>query len=105
MLITIDSEIANLDAHSDFFSPLTQTDYSRLGPVFYQVAGMDLWKDSAIFYSDKVQKAGEKVKVEIYPGVPHVWWSMFPQLSINKKWARDLVDGVEWLLKQKEDGS
>lgn len=100
--MTID--LSNCDPHSPLFTALSQTDYSRLGPVFYQVAGMDIWKDSAIFYCDQIRKAGDKVKVEIYPGVPHFWWSMYPQLSINQKWARDLVNGVDWLLKQNVDG-
>ncbi len=97
-------ELSNCDAHDPLFTPLTQTYYSQLGPVFYQVAGMDIWKDSAIFYCDQIRKAGGDVKLEIYPGVPHTWWSMYPQLSISEKWVRDLVDGVDWLLKLKNDG-
>ncbi|KIX93239.1 uncharacterized protein Z520_11094 [Fonsecaea multimorphosa CBS 102226] len=99
--LTKDIEISNFDAHSPNVTPLTQTDFSKLGPVFYQVAEMDIWRDSAVFYCDKIKEAGGQVKVEIYPGVPHLWWSMYPQLSINKKWVHDLVNGVEWLLSQK----
>ena len=94
------ADVANCDPDDPLFTPLRLTDYSGLGPVFYQVAGMDLWKDSAYFYCDKVAKAGGKVKLELYPGVPHTWFSMYPQLSINKKWAKDLLEGVEWLLKE-----
>lgn len=94
-------ELGKFQPDSPLFTPLTQKDFSGLGPVFYQVAGMDIWRDSALFYCDLVRKFGGKTKVEVYPGLPHLWWSMYPQLSINKKWARDLVDGVAWLLKQK----
>ncbi|EXJ61605.1 hypothetical protein A1O7_02033 [Cladophialophora yegresii CBS 114405] len=84
-------------------SPLELTDFSGLGPVYYQAAEMDIWRDSAILYCDKIRQAGGQAKIDIYPGVPHLWWSMYPQLSINKKWVKDLVDGVEWLLKQNRD--
>ncbi|OQU99302.1 hypothetical protein CLAIMM_04950 [Cladophialophora immunda] len=93
-------KISNFDAHDPYVTPLTRTDYSGLGPVFYQVAEMDIWRDSALFYCNKIKEAGGQVKVEIYPGVPHLWWSMYPQLSINRKWIQNLMKGVEWLLSQ-----
>lgn len=93
-------DVAKCNPHSPLFTPFHLTDYSGLGPIFYQVAGMDIWKDTAFLYCDKVKKAGGKVKLDYYPGLPHTWWSMYPQLSVNKKWAKELVDGVDWLLKQ-----
>ncbi|KAJ9605717.1 hypothetical protein H2200_009566 [Cladophialophora chaetospira] len=99
------AHLASLSADEPHATPLTLTDYSGLGPVYYQAAEMDIWRDSAIFYCKKIREAGGQAKLEIYPGVTHTWWSMFPQLSINKKWAKDLVNGTEWLLKQKRDGS
>jgi acetyl esterase/lipase len=98
-----ETDIASFDSNDSSVTPLTQTDYSGLGPVYYQAAEMDIWRDSAIFYCDKIRQAGGHAKLDIYPGVPHLWWSMYPQLSINKKWVKDLVEGVEWLLKQKRD--
>ncbi|EXJ66581.1 uncharacterized protein A1O5_10251 [Cladophialophora psammophila CBS 110553] len=96
-------QISDFDACDPFVTPLTQTDFAGLGPVFYQVAEMDIWKDSAIFYCNRIKEAGGQAKVEIYPGVPHLWWSMYPQLSINRKWVHNLVNGVEWLLNQTRD--
>ncbi|KAI1620253.1 Alpha/Beta hydrolase protein [Exophiala viscosa] len=97
------ADLAKCDASSPLFSPFTQKDFSGLGPVYFQVAGMDLWKDTSPFYCDLIEQAGGRTKIDVYPGVPHLWYSIYPQLSINKKWARDLVDGVEWLLKQKSE--
>lgn len=91
----------NFDLNDPLISPLNMTDYSRLGPLYYQAAEMDIWRDSAAFYCEKVRQAGNQVKLEIYPGVVHTWWSMYPQLSINKKWIKDLIEGVEWLLASK----
>ncbi|KIV81733.1 hypothetical protein PV11_03896 [Exophiala sideris] len=96
------ADLAKVDASSPLFSPFTQKDFSDLGPVYFQVAGMDLWKDTSFLYCDLVKKAGGKTKIDVYPGVPHLWYSIYPQLSINQKWAQDLINGVEWLLNQKE---
>lgn len=98
------ADVAQCDPDDPLLTPLRLTDFSRLGPIYYQVAGMDIWKDSAYFYSGLVEKAGGKVKLDFYPGVPHTWWAMYPQLSINKKWAKDLIDGVAWLLKEGSQG-
>lgn len=84
---------------------MTVTDYSKLGPVYYQSAEMDVWRDTATFYCDRITEAGGQAKLDVYPGVPHLWWAIYPQLSINKKWAKDLVDGVGWLLSQNRDVS
>ena len=48
-------------------TPLTQTDHS--GSVYYQAAEMDIWRDSAIFYCDKMREPGGQAKFEIFPGV------------------------------------
>ncbi len=96
-------DMAGITAEDPYATAFTQTDYSGLDPVYYQAAEMDIWRDTATVYCDKIREAGGQAKLEIYPGVPHLWWSMYPQLSINKKWVKDLVDGTEWLLKQKRD--
>jgi acetyl esterase/lipase len=95
--------MAKCNANDPLFTPLNLTDFSRLGPIHYQIAGMDMWKDSALFYCGKVKEAGGSVKMDLYPGVPHVWYSMYPELSINKKWSKDLITGVGWLLTQKPE--
>jgi acetyl esterase/lipase len=96
-------DISRVRADDYLATPLTQTDYSCFGPVYYQAAEMDIWRDSAIFHCEKIREAGGQAKIDIYPGVVHTWWSMYPQLTINKKWIKDLVDGTEWLLKQNQD--
>jgi len=99
------ADLSDCDTTSPLFTPLTLDDFSRLGPIYFQIARMDLWKDSALSYCDRLREAGSPVKVEVYPGVPHTWFAMYPQLSINRKWAQDLVHGVEWLLQAKKHAS
>jgi acetyl esterase/lipase len=97
--------LAGVNIQDPLLTPLTRSDLSGLGPVFYQAAEMDIWRDSAVFYCDKIRQAGGKARLMVYPGVVHTWWSIYPQLSINRKWARDLVEGVEWLLKPRKNGA
>lgn len=51
------------------------------------------------YYSHLRREAGSATKHIVYPGLPHTWWYFFPEISVTKRWARDLVDGVGWLLQ------
>jgi acetyl esterase/lipase len=93
-------DLADPEVTSPLFTPLNYKDHSRLPPIYYQVAGVDPWRDSAILYANLLRQAACQTKIEVYPGVPHCWWAVYPQLSITKKWASDTVEGVRWLLKQ-----
>lgn len=46
------------------------------------------------------EEEGIKTKVDMYPGMPHGFWSIAPQLKVSQKFVEDSVKGVEWLLKQ-----
>ena len=81
----VNTDMAGITADDPYATPFTLKDYSGLGPLYYQAAEMDIWRDSTKLYCDKIREAGGQAKLEIYPGVQHLWWSMYPQLSINQK--------------------
>lgn len=37
------------------------------------------------------------VRVNVYPGLPHVFW-IFPEISASQTAWRDLLEGVKWLV-------
>jgi acetyl esterase/lipase len=59
---------------------------------------MDPLRDEAIIFERRLRENGTKTKVDIYPGVPHNFWSVFPTINLSKKFVQDTVKGVEWLL-------
>ena len=93
-------DLANLDVDSRLISPFLEKDHSKLPPLYYQVCGMDPWRDSGIFYTHLLSEAGVPTKLDLYPGLPHCWWSAYPQISTSRKWAKDTVEGVRWLLRE-----
>ena len=60
---------------------------------------MDPLRDDGISYENACREHGVDTKVDVYPGVPHCWWEMFPQLEASKKQAVDSVNGFKWLLQ------
>jgi acetyl esterase len=42
------------------------------------------------------------VRVNVYQGLPHAFW-IFPEISTSGQAAQELLDGIDWLLKEISD--
>jgi hypothetical protein len=42
--------------------------------------------------------------MDLYKGMPHSWWSMFPEMEASKQRVEDSVRAVGWLLGSEESG-
>lgn len=99
----IDNYIPNKADRADpRFSPLLfPTGHKGLPPAYFQICGLDPLRDEALI-AERImrEEEGIKTKVDMYPGMPHGFWSIAPQLKVSQKFVEDSVKGVEWLLKQ-----
>ncbi|SMR41619.1 unnamed protein product [Zymoseptoria tritici ST99CH_1E4] len=86
------------------FSPLLwPTGHGGLPPQYFQICGGDPLRDEGLIYERLLrEKEGTATKVDVYPGQPHGFWSVFPQMKASQKFIGDSVKGVEWLLQQKK---
>ena len=58
-------------------------------------------RDEALVYERILREdEGVKTKVDVYSGLPHGFWSIFPQMKASQQFTEDSVAGAEWLLKQ-----
>lgn len=72
-----------------------------LPPVYMQVCGMDPFRDEELIFERLLRtKHNIKTKVDVYPGLPHAFWTLFPKFPGAAKAAADAVDGMSWLLQQ-----
>ncbi|KAG7091871.1 hypothetical protein E1B28_008272 [Marasmius oreades] len=81
-------------------SPLLLSSHKGLPPAFIQVCGLDPLRDEGIVYKKVLEEAGVPVKLEVYPGVPHIFDVLFPTLKQSAKWIKDFRDGLRWLISQ-----
>jgi acetyl esterase/lipase len=90
------------DRGSELFSPLVfKTGHAGLPPSYFQVCGADPLRDEALIYEKVLREdEGIKTKVDVYPGLPHGFWSMFPTIPSSKKFVEESVKGVQWLVEQ-----
>lgn len=74
-----------------------------LGKTFIQAGGLDALRDQAIIYAKALDEEWEaEVRLNVYGGYGHMFWTNWPQLEESKKFWKDTVEGFEWLLGQKK---
>lgn len=59
---------------------------------------MDPVRDCSIVLEQIYKDEEVPTKIDIYPGLPHAFWAIFPELEISRKRERDAVEGLKWLL-------
>lgn len=70
--------------------------------AYFQVCGMDLLRDESLIYLDILKNNGVDTRLDLYPGMPHIFWSVFGPGTTRQsdKWAVDTKEGYKWLLRR-----
>lgn len=91
------------DLQSKLYSPfIWPGGHKDLPPIAFQVCGLDMLRDGALIYEKVLrEELGMKTRLQVYPGLPHGFWSFFPQLEASAGFRKDTVGNVRWLLEQK----
>ncbi|CAG7566089.1 unnamed protein product [Fusarium equiseti] len=94
-------ESAAGDTSSPFFVPfIWPTGHQGLPKTYSQVCGMDILRDEDLIYEQVLREdTGIETRLDVYPGMPHIFWGSFSHLAQGKKAAEDLTDGIRWLLE------
>jgi acetyl esterase/lipase len=62
---------------------------------------MDPLRDEALIYEEILSEDnGVKTLVDLYPGLPHGFWSVWTEAGFTKTFRDDCVKGMKWLLEQ-----
>lgn len=81
-------------------SPLLFESHSDLAlRAAVYVCGWDPRRDETLLFEQLLREEGVTTKKYIYPGLPHGFWTMCPDLDDSKEWEKDLLEGVKFLLE------
>ncbi|KAL9107670.1 MAG: hypothetical protein Q9227_007477 [Pyrenula ochraceoflavens] len=83
-----------------FAALLNPNGHKELPRAYFQHCGMDPLRDEGIIYQKVLEEEGDvKTKSDMYPGLPHGFWSTIPNSQVARKRLNDVVKGVEWLFR------
>jgi len=91
----------NSDQMSPLAHPMAFESHAGLPPTYFQICGKDPLRDEGLIYEEILREEnGIKTLVDVYPGLPHGFWAIWPEASFSKKLHEDSVKGIKWLLEQ-----
>ncbi|KAL5610292.1 hypothetical protein FOVSG1_004973 [Fusarium oxysporum f. sp. vasinfectum] len=89
-----------LDKHADdeWLFPLLSPHINKFPSVYLVACGADPLRDDNVAMEHELRSKGVKVKLDMYQGLPHVFW-MFPTLSATKTFIGNLLAGIKFILE------
>lgn len=83
-------------------SPLLfPTGHKVLPPAYFAVAGADPWRDMNLIYEEILrEECAVRTKVDIFGGLIHGFWSIFPNAEFSRAFRKQADEGLGWLLAQ-----
>jgi len=80
-------------------SPILYQSRQGLPPAYLQICGQDPFRDEGLLYERLLNKSGAQTKLDVYPGLPHLFHFWFPNIKQAAKLEQDFKAGVRWLLQ------
>nr|RBQ90480.1 hypothetical protein FVER53263_07643 [Fusarium verticillioides] len=89
-----------LDKHVDdeWLFPLLSSHLDKFPRTYLVACGADPLRDDNVAMKHELRSKGVKVKLDVYEGLPHVFW-MFPTLSATKTFIGNLLAGIKFILE------
>ena len=73
------------DAVSPVAAPARLTDFHGLAPAYVEVGDLDIFRDEAIAYAQRLAAANVPVELHLHPGAPHGYERYAPESALARR--------------------
>ena len=75
--------------------------HANLPPTYFQICGLDPLRDEGLIYERTLRlEYGIATRIDVYPGLPHMFVPNYPTHPASRKYPEDTARGIGWLLGQ-----
>lgn len=68
--------------------------------AYFSVCGWDPRRDESLLLEQLLKEEGLGTKLDVYPGLPHGFWTTCPDLPESKRWLEKLLQGLSWIFDE-----
>ena len=80
---------------SAYVSPVLAEDLSGLPPAYIVTGTLDIFRDEAITYAQKLMQAGVPVELHVMPGIVHACEFLFPNAPVCVKIVNEYINALK----------
>ncbi len=85
---------------SPYAAPARATDLSGLPPATVLVEDLDILRDEGVDYANRLNNAGVRTELHVYPGTFHGHFGMVPEAAVSKRTVADILSAVQRVFSQ-----
>lgn len=69
--------------------------------AYFQVCGLDTARDDVLVFERALRREhGVMTRVDMYSGLPHIFWMLYPAHPKSSQYLQDTLRGIGWLLNR-----
>jgi acetyl esterase len=80
---------------SPYAAPARATDLSGLPPATVLVEDLDILRDEGVDYANRLNNAGVRTELHVYPGTFHGHFGMVPEAAVSQRTVNDIFSSVK----------
>lgn len=88
----LNNRLTNVETYA---SPAHAKDLSGMPPTYIMIGTLDMFRDEAIDYAQRLMDAGVPVELHVIPGMTHAFNTVFPNNPLSVRVTEEYIDALK----------